>query len=539
MSSAARGSIVRKGMGGAALVLLGGLAAGCSGDIQRFSSDRVITGSTANQRAIIKPPASQPYPGDVQASAARIDNDVVTGSTSASAIGKQALEPLPGTQPVRSAAREAVEPALAAVRKAKDAVKSAAAPVLGSNANATRPVDPVTTGSTAPAARTALPKPAIASPDEPAQQGWSRVGGTQITLKEGETLYNLSRRFGVPVSAIVKANGLADAKSVAAGQKILIPTYVYSSSAPVSAPDSNPDVAAAKSSRGTRFDTPVDKVPLPGKAPERSNVAVLPETPRPKDKSTAVVQSNAPAKDKAGAATVAGGYVVKAGDSLWSIAKAAGTSASAIKAANGIGDKPLRIGQRLVIPSGQAAAKAANIDPIITGVATAPKAEKPRSGATQASGPVAYQPPKKAEGAIAEAERADNAVAPEETGIGKMRWPARGKVVGAFGRSGGKVNDGIDISVPEGTPVKAAENGVVIYAGEGLKDLGKTVLVRHENGLVTVYGHNSDIAVQRGDKVTRGQQLARSGMTGSAGAPKLHFEVRKNSAPVDPTTYLD
>jgi len=66
MSSAARGSIVRKGMGGAALVLLGGLAAGCSGDIQRFSSDGVITGSTANQRAIIKPPASQPYPGDVQ-----------------------------------------------------------------------------------------------------------------------------------------------------------------------------------------------------------------------------------------------------------------------------------------------------------------------------------------------------------------------------------------------------------------------------------------------------------------------------------------
>ena len=92
--------------------------------------------------------------------------------------------------------------------------------------------------------------------------------------------------------------------------------------------------------------------------------------------------------------------------------------------------------------------------------------------------------------------------------------------------------------MPEGTPVKAAENGVVIYAGDGLKELGKTVLVRHENGIVTVYGHVSGIDVKRGDTVKRGQQIASSGMSGAAKQPQLHFEVRKNSTPVNPVTYL-
>ena len=76
-----------------------------------------------------------------------------------------------------------------------------------------------------------------------------------------------------------------------------------------------------------------------------------------------------------------------------------------------------------------------------------------------------------------------------------MRWPVRGRVISGYGKGGGKSNDGIDIAVPEGTPVKAAENGVVIYAGDGLKEFGNTVLVRHENGLVTVYGHASELKV--------------------------------------------
>uniref|UniRef100_UPI002431F707 M23 family metallopeptidase n=3 Tax=Bartonella TaxID=773 RepID=UPI002431F707 len=131
-------------------------------------------------------------------------------------------------------------------------------------------------------------------------------------------------------------------------------------------------------------------------------------------------------------------------------------------------------------------------------------------------------------------------VAPQATGISKMRWPAQGRILSSFGqKEGSSTNDGIDIMAPEGSSVKAAENGVVIYAGDGLKEFGNTVLIRHENNIVTVYGHNSKILVQRGQKVRRGDEIAKSGMSGNASTPRVHFEVRKNSSPVNPIKYLE
>jgi murein DD-endopeptidase MepM/ murein hydrolase activator NlpD len=151
----------------------------------------------------------------------------------------------------------------------------------------------------------------------------------------------------------------------------------------------------------------------------------------------------------------------------------------------------------------------------------------------------AYTPPQRNAREIAALDT-DDATAPDSTGIGKMRWPVRGRVITAFGASeAGKANDGIDISVPEGTSVRAAENGVVIYAGDGLKEFGNTVLIRHDDGLVTVYGHNSSIKVQRGANVRRGDEIALSGLSGSANTPRLHFEVRKESTPVNPMTFLE
>ena len=175
------------------------------------------------------------------------------------------------------------------------------------------------------------------------------------------------------------------------------------------------------------------------------------------------------------------------------------------------------------------------VDPIVTGSAG------PSAGKTRKTNKLAkYTPPaKKGAGEVIEEAKADNVETPDDTGIGKMRWPARGRVIAEYGKvSGGRKNDGIDIAVPSGTPVKASENGVVIYAGDGLKEFGNTVLVRHEDGLVTVYGHASSLAVSRGDKVRRGQVIASSGMSGSAEVPKLHFEVREKSVPVNPMTFL-
>jgi murein DD-endopeptidase MepM/ murein hydrolase activator NlpD len=117
----------------------------------------------------------------------------------------------------------------------------------------------------------------------------------------------------------------------------------------------------------------------------------------------------------------------------------------------------------------------------------------------------------------------------------EFRWPARGRIIQGF-KAGG--NDGINISVPAGTSVRAAESGVVVYSGDGLKGYGNLILIKHPNGFVTAYGNNAELDVKRGDKVTRGQVIAKSGDTGNVNSPQLHFELRKGSTPVDPTSYL-
>ena len=117
----------------------------------------------------------------------------------------------------------------------------------------------------------------------------------------------------------------------------------------------------------------------------------------------------------------------------------------------------------------------------------------------------------------------------------EFRWPARGRIIQGF-KAGG--NDGINISLPTGTSVRAAENGVVVYSGDGLKGYGNLILIKHPNGFVTAYGNNGELDVKRGEHVTRGQVIAKSGDTGNVNSPQLHFELRKGSTPVDPTSYL-
>lgn len=267
-----------------------------------------------------------------------------------------------------------------------------------------------------------------------------------------------------------------------------------------------------------------------------SNSAAVLKTPSPKVRPAV----HAAAPDRAKISAEGGRYTVVAGDTLFAISRRTGASVEAIKQVNSMSSDTVRIGQSLIIPGlattvNKQVVSTGKVDPMKTSTVEPQEASQK---------PVAeYTPPKQAakstEGSITKIETQATAKAPDTTGVNAMRWPVQGRVVNAFGsNNGGKPNDGIDISVPNGTPVKVAENGVVIYAGDGLKELGKTVLVRHSDGIVTVYGHVSDIDVKRGDTVKRGQQIAASGMSGSAKQPQLHFEVRKNSKPVDPVKYL-
>ncbi len=271
--------------------------------------------------------------------------------------------------------------------------------------------------------------------------------------------------------------------------------------------------------------------------------------------------SNAPSQSRA---TNVAQVKVASGDTLLGIARRTGVSPADIKRANGMSDDTVRLGQTLTIPGARAGSTrvasletktasvpAAKVEPAknMPEPYTPPKSADSASAASstmtaKSSRPTADAPSAPVQSAAStsvgkEVQRDVAAVAPDSTGIDGFRWPVQGRVVNRFGEKvGSRRNDGLNISVPRGTPVKAAENGVVIYAGSGLKEFGNTVLIKHDDGLVTVYGHADALEVQKGTKVKRGQQIAKSGMSGDTDVPLLHFEVRKNSSPVDPTKYL-
>lgn len=118
-------------------------------------------------------------------------------------------------------------------------------------------------------------------------------------------------------------------------------------------------------------------------------------------------------------------------------------------------------------------------------------------------------------------------------------WPVRGRVLDGFGeKPNGARNDGINIAAIEGAPVRAAENGIVVYAGDTIPGFGRMLLIRHAGGFTTAYAHNSAMFVQVGDKVERGQVIAHVGSSGAVAGPQLHFEMRMGRKPVDPSKHL-
>jgi murein DD-endopeptidase MepM/ murein hydrolase activator NlpD len=234
-------------------------------------------------------------------------------------------------------------------------------------------------------------------------------------------------------------------------------------------------------------------------------------------------------------------YTVAHGDTLGRVAHHYHVTSREIAVANGISSEaPLRVGARLTIPLRTPTFRPVRGQPGAPAVAQAQLAPDPR--------PATPAPPM-GRLAAAEAPAAANVhvVAPVTPppaaavpdGAPGFRWPARGRITNNYGsRVNGSTNDGIDLAVPEGTPVRSADDGVVAYAGNELKGYGNLVLVRHANGFVTAYANGSELLVKRNDQVHKGQVIMKSGQTGNALNPQLHFEVRKNSAPVDPMQYL-
>jgi murein DD-endopeptidase MepM/ murein hydrolase activator NlpD len=326
------------------------------------------------------------------------------------------------------------------------------------------------------------------------------VGGTKIIVGTSDTLDVLAKRYHVSPQAIMAANGYKGPRALSPGQQLVIP---------------HPGITAA--------------APAPVTAP----IAAAPAMSKP------VAAVAAPSRY----------HFVNHGDTLASIARKNHISAGELARANGIEPSAkLKLGTKLTVPGARTAAVAAPL-------ASAPVAAAPVAAALQ---PVAAAPaPTTRMAAVAQpAQSARLAQAttnieekPAETpakaaettsSLPTFRWPVRGKVITSYGaKTNGKSNDGINVAVPEGTPIKAAEDGVVAYSGNELKGYGNLVLVRHSNGYVTAYAHASELLVKRGDPIKRGQVIAKSGQSGEVASPQLHFEIRKGSSPVDPLQFLN
>jgi murein DD-endopeptidase MepM/ murein hydrolase activator NlpD len=506
-----------------AAALLASVATGCSSDASRFGglfsssgSDNITTSSvprrtllggdpvprgaigngqqfaTAEQMGSRNEALNQPFPDQSAVSHDPINTATTSGSGTRFA-----------TTPMRVQRGELSDPTVGARQDAEREVALAQDLPASKGRAIVEDADTLTTSSV-----------------KAGKAGWSTRNAPVVLLRQGESVKTLANRYGVPEKEILAANGLKRASDAEPGQKIVIPTFSTTASA-----------AKASADHTLKVD---NKLPTPERKSEQK-VAILPGTSTRDKAKSENGQTNANVAD-AGEGS-AGAYEVKPGDSLARIARSNGVSVDALKKANGLETASIRIGQKLKIPAGGAAAESTTDKTLTASVPVA----KEKKVETSEKTPESYKAPVKTVSVSEATAKSDvTEEAPESTGIGKYRWPVRGAVIAGYGANvEGNRNDGIDISVPEGTPIKAAENGVVIYAGSSLKELGNAVLVRHDDGTVTVYGHAADLNVQRGQKIQRGQTVASSGMSGNATRPKVHFEVRKNATPVNPMTFLE
>lgn len=467
------------------------LLAGCSDSIERFStnysnpsdSDPVYTASIPKKKLFAAPRYHAPSYQAPQDDVAQVDEQPIVQNP----VARAPLAAAPTYDYSQSYSKTYRQPNLA---------QAPAAPIYAPPARLRAPGEVAAAAPQAPNyAKPTYKAPVIADEQvadagpAPIATSLGKVSGSNITVGQGMTLYAIAKANHMSVKQLAEANHIALPYSVAPGRMLKVPG--------------------------------VKKAVLP----QVAAAAPVAAAPQVADATPAVP------------AAAAGQHIVAKGDTLFSLGRKYNVSAFAIADANGLGhDKALKLGSSLKIPAnGQVAA--AKI------VASAPVAED--AGKTDAdttvaaANPAPLALPKAQQQASAATALAAPASTPSDAQLA-MRWPLRGKVISGFGaKPNGMKNEGINIAVPEGTKIQAAEGGVVAYAGNELKGYGNLVLIRHAGGYVTAYAHASQLLVKKGDTVKRGDVIAMSGATGAVQSPQLHFEVRKGATALDPTTFLN
>lgn len=329
----------------------------------------------------------------------------------------------------------------------------------------------------------------------------------QYIVQKGDTLYGISRMHNVDVSELTRINNLPPPYAVQAGQPLRLPggggggagpavNIAVAATPDVASSSVGPVVGTAPVKQVSRGSIQAAELPPPGSAPGAPSPAV-PPAPAPAGIAAAPLPGSKPA-----------------------IGQEQG----------GVSYQPGQAPTSLRLPGAKPSVTAEAIPaPVPTPVEPQPVPQAAPQAASQPapSQEVAVAPPPKAESVLPKSP-------------GRFLWPVKGKLISAYGpKPDGLHNDGLNIAAAKGTPVVAADTGVVAYAGNELRGFGNLLLVKHADGYITAYAHLDRIDVERGATVKRGQAIGTVGQTGSVTSPQLHFELRKGSQAVDPRDRMD
>lgn len=309
------------------------------------------------------------------------------------------------------------------------------------------------------------------------------IGNNRYRVGEGDALGLIAERYGLRLATLAAANNIESPYVLFPGEVLRIPENV-------ALPTGRPGLRASPPIMETALPSPRQRPPASTTEPRWSPKA------RPGQES-----------DRPLATAKAAGkrYVVKPGDSLSMIADHHGLRLGELVSANGI-EAPYRIkpGQGLIIPPTETDRRRQN--------------NPGRPLGSEQAGPLVPPPPLSADGFL---------------------WPIQGEVISTFEQNSAKGRSGgITIAARRGTPVRAADNGIVAYAGEALRGYGQMILLRHAEGYVTLYAHNDALLVGEGEIVRRGQVIAEVGSSGDVVDSQLHFELRRGTKPIDPAKVL-
>lgn len=328
--------------------------------------------------------------------------------------------------------------------------------------------------------------------------------GRSVVVLPGDTVHSIAQRYQVPNRALIEANRLEPPYGLEPGRMLLLPAQQFHTVArgeTLYGLSRRYRTDLASLARVNNLSPPYgiydgQVLRLPGQ-----EVAMAPATPPPSP-----VTGSSPVPNRESGISV---QEVPPPPSLGTATEASPTASSPVPPPS----PPAAAPPSTAAPSSRDAAPAG----------TAPPSHPPPPPVVQNDPP----PPQTA------------AITPPRTGSGQFLWPAKGRLLSGFGpKPGGQHNDGINIEVAQGSPVRAAESGTVIYAGNELRGYGNLLLIRHAGGWVTAYAHNEQLLVRRGAQVARGQVIAHAGSSGGVGSPQVHFEIRRGREAVDPLRYL-